>query len=88
MTNTFEQLCNEYRENARMVEELKNMNESIKCKIIALMGNNDTMIQGAAKAIYKSVISNRFNTTKFKSDHPEMYAEYSTETSTKRFLVS
>ena len=31
----FERLCNEYRENKRMMEELEAMNDSIKTEIIA-----------------------------------------------------
>lgn len=84
----FEQLCNEYRENKRMIEELEAMNEITKGEILEIMGDNEVMVEGAAKASYKTINSNRFNSSKFKTDHPQMYAEYSTETSTKRFLVS
>ena len=44
----FEALCNEYRENKRLIEELEDYDDSIKAQIIELMGDNDTMIQGAA----------------------------------------
>lgn len=88
MKGDFERLCNEYRENKRMIEELEAMNEITKGEILEIMGDNEIMVEGAARASYKTVNSSRFNSSKFKVDHPEMYAEYSTETSTKRFLVS
>ena len=88
MTGDFERLCNEYRENKRMIEELEAINEITKGNILQLMGNNDIMIQGAAKASYKVVNSCRFNSSKFKADYPELYTKYSTATSSKRFIVS
>ena len=46
MMGDFEKLCNEFRENKRLIEELEDYNDTIKAHIIELMGNNDTMIQG------------------------------------------
>lgn len=88
MKGDFERLCNEYRENKRMIEELEAMNEITKGEILEIMGDNEIMVEGAARASYKTVNSSRFNSSKFKVDYPEMYAEYSTETSARRFLVS
>lgn len=88
MNGDFERLCNEYRENKRMIEELEAMNENTKVRIIELMGDNEIMIQGAVKASYKVVTSCRFNSSKFKEDYPDLYEQYSSETSTKRFIVS
>ncbi|RDY21429.1 hypothetical protein [Criibacterium bergeronii] len=88
MKGDFERLCNEYRENKRMIEELEAMNEITKGEILEIMGDNEIMIQGAAKASYKVVNSCRFNSSKFKEDYPELYGQYSSETSIKRFIVS
>lgn len=84
----FEILCNEYRENKRLIEELENMNDTLKASIIALMGNNETMIEGSTKAVYKAIVSNRFDSTEFKKVYPDLYKEYSRETSYKRFTVA
>lgn len=61
MMGDFEKLCNEFRENKRLIEELEDYNDTIKAHIIELMGNNDTMIQGlllwdSNKEIYSSLI--------------------------------
>lgn len=87
MMGDFEKLCNEYRENKRLIEELEDYNDTIKAHIIELMGDNDTMIQGAAKATYKTIVSDKFNTKAFKEERPDMYKAYCAETTTKRFTV-
>lgn len=88
MMGDFERLCNEYRENKRMIEELTAMNDDIKAHILKIMAGNEVMREGAAKASYKTVVSNRFNSSKFKEEYPGLYREYSTQVSTKRFTVS
>lgn len=83
----FESLCNEYRENKRLIEELTAMNDSIKADIIAIMGDRETVTEGATKATNKTVTSSRFDSTGFKKEYPDLFAEYSRETSYKRFCV-
>ena len=83
----FESLCNEYRENKRLIEELTAMNESIKNDILDIMGNDKMHVEGAAKATNKTVVSTRFDSTGFKKEYPELFTEYSRETSYKRFCV-
>lgn len=83
----FESLCNEYRENKRLIEELTAMNDSLKADIIAIMGSDETHVEGAAKATNKTVVSSRFDSSGFKKEYPELFTEYSRETSYKRFTV-
>ena len=83
----FERLCNEYRENKRMIEELEAMNDNIKTEIIALMGDSDTMTAGAAKVTNKTVNSTRFNSKEFGKAYPDLFREYSALVSYKRFTV-
>nr|DAZ07255.1 MAG TPA: hypothetical protein [Caudoviricetes sp.] len=83
----FEKLCNDYRENKRLIEELEAMNDSIKADILAIMGDRETVTEGAAKATNKTVSSSRFNSSSFKKVHPELFTEYSTPTTYKRFTV-
>lgn len=86
-TSKFEKLCNEYRENKRMIEELTAMNDGLKNDIIALMGDNDIMIKGTAKATNKTINSSRFDSADFKKSYPELFTEYSTPITYKRFTV-
>ena len=83
----FESLCNEYRENKRLIEELQAMNDSIKSDILAIMGNDETHVEGAAKATNKTVVSSRFDSSGFKKEYPDLFTEYSTPTTYKRFTV-
>lgn len=86
MTN-FENLCTEYRENKRLIEELTAMNDSIKTAILEIMGDRETVIEGASKATNKTVTSSRFDSSEFKKEYPDLFTEYSTPTSYKRFTV-
>lgn len=83
----FEKLCNEYRENKRLIEELTAMNDELKIQILAIMGNDEMHVEGAAKATNKTVVSSRFDSTGFKKVYPDLFTEYSRETSYKRFCV-
>ena len=85
--SAFEKLCNEYRENKRLIEELEAMNDSIKADILAIMGNDEMHVEGAAKATNKTVVSSRFDSSGFKKQYPDLFTEYSRETSYKRFCV-
>lgn len=85
--SVFEKLCNEYRENKRLIEELTAMNDSLKADILSIMGSDETHIEGTCKATNKTVISSRFDSSGFKKEYPELFTEYSRETSYKRFTV-
>lgn len=83
----FEKLCTEYRENKRIIEELEALNEGLKAAIVSIMGDRETVTEGASKASYKTITSARFDSTRFKTAYPDLFAEYSRETSYKRFNV-
>ena len=83
----FENLCNEYRENKCLIEELTAMNDELKAAIIAIMGDRETVTEGATKATYKLVTSSRIDTTALKKDSPEIAAKYTRVTESRRFTV-
>lgn len=85
--STFEKLCNEYRENKRLIEELNAMNDALKSDILSLMGTEETHVEGTAKVTNKTVISSRFDSTGFEKAYPALFTEYSRETEYKRFCV-
>lgn len=84
---TFEEKVNAYRENKRLIEELKAMNDVVKAEIINMMHGAPEMVQGTAKAIYKDVQSVRLDSKLLQAAHPDVYAECSSKTSYKRFSV-
>ena len=84
----FENLCNEYRENKCLIEELTAMNDELKAAIIAIMGDRETVTEGATKATYKLVTSSRIDTTALKKDSPEIAAKYTRVTEFRRFTLA
>lgn len=82
-----EELCTEYRENARLKEELDAINEDLKGEILLLMAGADTVTVGATKVTYKPYKSRRFDTKGFKEEHAALYDAYTTETEYMRFTV-
>lgn len=84
----FEALCNEYRENKRLMEELEAMNDSLKADIIAMMGDRETVIEGSTKAMFKTVTSSKLDSKALKAEHQDIAAAYTTLTSYKRFTVA
>ena len=72
----FEKLCNEYRENKRLIEELEALNDSIKANILLIMGDAETMTEGAAKATFKTVTSSRLDSSAIKKELPEVFQQY------------
>ena len=83
----FEKLCNEYRENKRLIEELEAMNDNIKGDIIALMRGRETVIEGSTKALYKTVTSSKLDSKALKEDLPDVAQAYTRETQYKRFTI-
>ena len=82
-----ELLCNEYRENKRMIEELTALNEELKNKIVAAMQGKDTLIVGCTKVSNITVNSTRLDSTALKTAYPDIYTAYSKTTAYKRFTV-
>lgn len=87
MCSKLNQLCKEYRENKRMLEELEALQDNIKLEIISLMGDNEIVIDGADKVTYKAVQSTRFDSNSFKKYYPELYNEYCITSEYKRFSI-
>lgn len=83
----FESLCNEYRENKRLIEELEALNDELKAAIIAIMGDRETVTEGATKATLKTVTSSRLDSKGIKTDYPDIFNAYNKTTAYKRFTV-
>ena len=72
----------------RIMEETAAIIEGLKDEIKRYMEEHDTDILtgNEHKATYKAVTSNRIDTAALKKDMPDIAAQYTKTTETKRFL--
>lgn len=73
-----------------LIAEAQAEAESIKDELKAEMINRNTeeMAVDVFKIRYKTVKSNRFDTTAFKNTHKELYDQYIKQTESRRFTVA
>ena len=74
--------------------ELRRMREEIDAEIAAaedeiksVMGNEETLLAGAFKVDWKTVVSSRIDTTALKKALPEIAERFMKQTTTRRFCV-
>ncbi len=74
--------------------ELKRMREELDAEISAIedeikkaMGNEETLVAGAFKVDWKTVVSSRIDTTALKKVLPEIAERFMKQTTTRRFCV-
>ena len=86
---------NEIRSKAEELKELKAMREELDAEIAAIeeeikqeMGDKETLIAGSFKITWKAVTSSRFDSSAFKKAMPELAAQYTKTTTTRRFTVA
>ena len=70
-----------------MAEEVNAEIESKKDQIKAYMGDSELLVAGPYKVTYKAVTSSRVDTTALKKALPDIAAQYTKTTTTKRFTV-
>lgn len=73
-----------------LISEAQAELDSIKDELKAEMTNRNTeeLDVDVFKIRYKTVKSNRFDTTAFKSTHKELYNQYVKQTESRRFTVA
>ena len=74
--------------------ELKRMKEEIEAEITAaedeiksVMGSEETLLAGAFKVDWKTVITSRIDTAALKKVMPEIAERFMKQTTTRRFCV-
>ena len=74
--------------------ELRRMKEEIEAEIAAaedeikgIMGDEETLLAGAFKVDWKTVITSRIDTTALKKMMPEIAERFMKQTTTRRFCV-
>lgn len=73
-----------------LISEAQAELDSIKDELKAEMTNRNTeeLDVDVFKIRYKTVKSNRFDTTTFKSTHKDLYEQYTKQTESRRFTVA
>lgn len=73
-----------------MLEELQTEITAIEDEVKQTMieENKDTLLIDCFKVSYKSVVSNRIDTTALKKELPEIAERYTKQTSSRRFTIT
>ena len=80
--------AHEFREIQKMIEELQAKANEVKESIIADMDGAEIVEADVFTIRYQTIISNRLDTTKFKTENKDLYEMYLKESSAKRFTVA
>ncbi len=88
--NQLPEKVHELRQYKRILEETKNLIDSIQNDITELMEaeNIEILAGDDFKITWKTYFKNSFDSKAFKDDIPELYEKYLKETSYKRFLLN
>lgn len=90
MNNNMNDIIRQLKEYEAMEKELKKEVEALKKEAIEYMTEQgiDEYVSDAGKCTYRSVISNRIDTTSLKKKLPELYAAFLRKTENMRFTLS
>lgn len=76
------------REVQRMIEDAQAEAEALKNEIKAYMGDSESLNAGEYKITWKSVESNKLDTTALKAALPEVAERFTKKTTARRFCVA
>ena len=78
----------ELRELQALIEEAQAEAEAIKDTLKAHMGEQEELRAGEYKVTWKNVTSSRLDSKALKAALPEVAARFTTQTTTRRFVVA
>lgn len=78
---------NDYMEYKRMLNELKDCINSIEEDIKDFMGSDEEVNINGIKISNKKYTQNRFDSSKFKKEHQDIYDSYLKQISCTRFSI-
>lgn len=79
------------------LRELRNLDSEVKAEIAAIedeikaemLAKNTDVLKGRNCMItWKTVVTNRFDSSAFKLTHADLFAQYSRATTTRRFVIA
>ena len=85
---TLENTIHEILDLKRMREELDAEITALEDSITAVMGDEELLTAGAYKVSWKTFISSRVDTTALKKELPEIAAQYTKQTTARRFSIN
>ena len=83
-----ESIVKELLELKRMKEELDAEIAAVEDEIKSVMGDEETLLAGAFKVDWKTVISSRIDTTALKKAMPEIAEQFTKQTKSRRFAIN
>lgn len=90
MKKSINEVIKEYKEYSELLEETKKQLEVLKAQAVDYLNENeiDEVLTDEGKITYREVISKRFDSTSFKKDFADIYAEYQRPSSSMRFTCN
>ena len=90
MTTNINALFSELAQYNMILKETSEIVEGLKDQIknIMLLENIDTLTGDEHKATFKEITQNKFNSAAFKAAHADLYQQYTTQSTYKRFDFS
>ena len=85
--NAMEAKVRELMELKKMAQELDAEITTMEDEIKAVMGDEEELFAGAYKVSWKNVVSNRFDSARFKKSYPELAVAFTKLVSTRRFSI-
>ena len=85
---TLESTIHEILDLKRMREELDAAITSLEDSIKAVMGDEELLTAGAYKVSWKTFTSSRVDTTALKNALPEIAAQFTKQTTARRFSIN
>ena len=85
---TLESTIHEILELKRMREELDATIATLEDNIKAIMGDEELLTAGAYKVSWKTFTSSRVDTTALKKALPDIAAQYTKQTTARRFSIN
>lgn len=78
----------QYKDLASQIALLETQKEALADHIKQAMGETEELCVGAHVVRYKIIKSNRFDTSAFKKEHADLYADFLKEFASRRFTVA
>ena len=85
---TLESIIHEILDLKRMREELDATITSLEDSIKAVMGDEEILTAGAYKVSWKTFTSSRVDTTALKKAMPDVAAQFTKQTTARRFSIN